>query len=147
MLWRVGSNSIAENPVSVDRAGQRTYDTCIMTQTNKSVAAGCCDELSVLVQPELFKALSDPNRLVLLTTLSERMQPSTVSEAAECCSVDMSVVSRHLATMRNAGLVTSEKRGREVYYSVPRQVLADQLRAMADALESCCSTEEESQND
>jgi ArsR family transcriptional regulator len=110
-------------------------------------AAGCCDELSVLVQPELFKALSDPNRLVLLTTLSERMEPSTVSQAAECCSVDMSVVSRHLSTMRNAGLVTAEKRGREVYYSVPRQELADRLRAMADALESCCSTDEESQSE
>lgn len=110
-------------------------------------ATGCCDELSVLVQPVLFKALSDPNRLALLTTLSERMEPSTVSQAAECCSVDMSVVSRHLSTMRNAGLVTAEKRGREVYYSVPRQELADQLRAMADALESCCSTDEESQSE
>jgi ArsR family transcriptional regulator len=119
----------------------------MMTQIYKSETTGCCDELSVLVQPELFKALSDPNRLVLLTTLSERMEPSTVSQAAECCSVDMSVVSRHLTTMRNAGLVTAEKRGREVYYSVPRQELADQLRAMADALESCCSTDEESQSE
>ncbi|MDH5373690.1 MAG: metalloregulator ArsR/SmtB family transcription factor [Acidimicrobiia bacterium] len=118
-----------------------------MTQIYKSETVGCCDELSVVVQPELFKALSDPNRLVLLTTLSERAEPSTVSEAAECCSVDMSVVSRHLTMMRNAGLVTAEKRGRQVFYSVPRLKLATQLRAMADALESCCSNEEESQDD
>lgn len=121
-----------------------------MTQTSKNPSEtppGCCDELSVLVQPEFFKALSDPNRLVLLTTLSERAEPSTVSEAAACCSVDMSVVSRHLATMRDAGLLTAEKRGREVYYSVPRMELATQLRTMADALESCCPTEEESFDD
>lgn len=124
------------------------YDTCTMTQTYKNqIEATCCDDLSVIVRPELFKALSDPNRLVLLTYLSERQEPSTVSEAAECCSVDMSVVSRHLATMRDAGLLNAEKRGREVYYSVPRQELAAQLRAMADALESCCSTSEEKSND
>ena len=124
------------------------YDTCTMTQTYKNqIEVTCCDDLSVIVRPELFKALSDPNRLVLLTSLSERQEPSTVSEAAECCSVDMSVVSRHLATMRDAGLLNAEKRGREVYYSVPRQELAAQLRAMADALESCCSTSEEKSND
>ncbi len=113
-----------------------------MTQTNKDAVPGCCDDLRVLNQPELFRALSDPNRLVLLTTLSERTEPSTVSEAAECCSVDLSVVSRHLATMRNAGVLVAEKRGREVFYSVPRAELAAQLRAMADALESCCPPEE-----
>ena len=119
-----------------------------MTQTYKNkIEVTCCDDLSVIVRPELFKALSDPNRLMLLTSLSERQEPSTVSEAAECCSVDMSVVSRHLATMRDAGLLNAEKRGREVYYSVPRQELAAQLRAMADALESCCSTSEEKSND
>ena len=126
----------------------RDYDACTMTQVYKNPPeVTCCDDLSVIVQPELFRALSDPNRLVLLTTLSERSAPSTVSEAAECCSVDMSVVSRHLATMRDAGLLKAEKRGREVYYSVPRQELATQLRAMADALESCCPTSLESSND
>jgi DNA-binding transcriptional ArsR family regulator len=122
-----------------------------MTQTYKRKiqvsTEACCDDLSVLLQPELFKALSDPNRLVLLTTLSERPEPSTVSEAAECCSVDLSVVSRHLATMRDAGVLNAEKRGRQVYYSVPREELAAQLRAMADALESCCPNEEEPTDD
>lgn len=119
----------------------------MMVQTRKDLELGCCEGLSVIARPDLFKALSDPNRLVLLTTLSERAEPSTVSEAAECCSVDLSVVSRHLATLRDAGVVTAEKKGREVYYSVPRRELADQLRAMADALESCCSPEEDSHDD
>ena len=124
-----------------------------MTQVYKRVVregerTSCCgEELGVLVQPDLFKALSDPNRLALLTALSERHQPSTVSEAAKCCTVDLSVVSRHLATMRDAGVLTSEKRGREVYYSVPRKELAAQLRAMADALDSCCPTEEDLNDD
>ncbi len=113
-----------------------------MTQTSKDSVENCCEDLSVLEQPELFRALSDPNRLVLLTTLSGRTGPSTVSEAAECCSVDLSVVSRHLATMRDAGVLVAEKRGRQVLYSVPRAELAAQLRAMADALEACCPPEE-----
>jgi ArsR family transcriptional regulator len=64
--------------------------------------------------------------------------PSTVTEAAGCCPVDLSVVSRHLAVLRDAGVVKAEKHGREVHYSLPHRELADTLRAMADAVERCC---------
>ncbi|NOY54683.1 MAG: winged helix-turn-helix transcriptional regulator [Actinobacteria bacterium] len=113
-----------------------------MTQVcNDQTDAACCngDRLQEVLRPELFKALSDPNRILLLVTLSTEGEPSTVSEAAGCCPVDLSVVSRHLATMRDAGVLIAEKRGREVFYSVPYAELAANLRSIADALEACCS--------
>jgi ArsR family transcriptional regulator len=99
----------------------------------------CCGDLGEVLRPGFFKALADPNRIVLLADLSARGTPTTVSEAAGCCAVDLSVVSRHLATLRDAGVLESEKRGREVYYSVPYAELAETLRSMADALEACCA--------
>ena len=49
---------------------------------------------------ELFKALSDPTRLKLLACLAKCSRMCSVTEVAECCSVDFSVVSRSsLASM------------------------------------------------
>ena len=106
-------------------------------------AESCCDDLEELLSVDFFRALSDPNRIVLLRELSHGAQPSTVSEAAGCCQVDMSVVSRHLATLRDAGVLDAEKRGRQVYYSVPHQSIAATLRTIADAIEACASNEPE----
>jgi ArsR family transcriptional regulator len=69
----------------------------------------------------------------------------TVGELNACCPIDLSVVSRHLATLRDAGVVRSEKRGREVYYTVRCGPLAELLRGVARALDNCaahgCETE------
>jgi DNA-binding transcriptional ArsR family regulator len=112
---------------------------CIMTQT-------CTDnswhvKLWQRLDPGLFQALADPNRVMLITRLGELGSPTTVTEAASCCPVDVSVVSRHLAVLRDAGVVTAEKRGREVRYQVQHLALARRLRELADALEACCPTE------
>jgi DNA-binding transcriptional ArsR family regulator len=58
-----------------------------------------------------------------------------VGEIATCCPVDMSVVSRHLRSLRDAGIVVCEKRGREVRCRVAVERLVDTLRKLADAIE------------
>jgi ArsR family transcriptional regulator len=52
--------------------------------------------------------------------------------------VDISVISRHLAILRDAGVVKAEKRGKQVFYQLNGEELAAALRAMADAVEACC---------
>ena len=95
-------------------------------------------ELTPQFDPAFFKALGDQNRIAILVELAKCSQPQTVSQMTRCCSVDLSVVSRHLATLREAGIVASEKRGREVYYWVRFPDLTKRLRQMADAIEACC---------
>ena len=96
--------------------------------------------LSCLVEPRFFKALADRNRIALLGRLANCPAGCTVSQVAECCSVDISVVSRHLAVLRDAGILQAEKRGKEVFYSVCFPKLIGSLRDIADAVESCCPT-------
>ncbi len=93
-----------------------------------------------LLPPTFFKALCDPNRVALLAWLALERAPRTVTDAANagCCAVDMSVVSRHLATLRDAGLVVADKRGKEVFYHVETRDIAARLRRIASALEACC---------
>ena len=52
-----------------------------------------------------------------------------------CCPIDLSVVSRHLGVLRDAGILEAQKRGREVYYRVRVDKLTTLLRNLADALE------------
>ncbi|MBU1433122.1 metalloregulator ArsR/SmtB family transcription factor [Myxococcota bacterium] len=92
--------------------------------------------LSELLSPRFFKALGDPNRIAILIRLATCRRPCSVRRVAECCPVDLSVVSRHLSTLRNAGILTSERKGKEVFYSVRTEALVKLFRELADTLEN-----------
>jgi len=101
-------------------------------------AAKCCGPVDELLDPELFKSLCDPTRLKLLACLAKCGRPCSVTEVAECCSVDLSVVSRHLAMLEKAGVLESAKEGRTVFYGVRYRPLSETLHALANAIEACC---------
>jgi len=62
----------------------------------------------------------------------------TVGQLADGSGVDLSVVSLHLAVLRDAGVITCEKRGKEVWCTVQAGEVAGLLRDLADALDACC---------
>ncbi|MFG0274128.1 MAG: ArsR/SmtB family transcription factor [Phycisphaerales bacterium] len=90
------------------------------------------------LDPELFRALSDPTRVQLLACIAKCGRGCSVGEVAECCDVDLSVVSRHLKHLATAGALASSKDGRTVRYRVRYGALAQGLRALADAIDACC---------
>lgn len=47
-------------------------------------------------------------------------------------------MSRHLATLRDAGVVEGERRGKELLYRVRNAALVGTLRQLADSIEACC---------
>ena len=76
-----------------------------------------------------FKALGDPTRLQLFSMIA-----SAEGEVCVCdltCAFDVSAptISHHLKTLRNAGLVSSERRGTWVYYRTVPDV-AEALSAL-----------------
>lgn len=97
-----------------------------------------------LLDPALFRALGEPTRARLLACLLKCGRPCSVTEVAECCSIDFSMVARHLATMARAGLLSSVKQGRTVWYSADAPALAARFRDLAGAIEAlhpadgCC---------
>lgn len=113
-------------------------------QNGETKAGQCCQGIGGLLEPKFFKALCDPNRLAILGCLLKNCAPTKVTQVAGCCSVDISVVSRHLAVMRDAGILKAEKRGKEVFYSVRFDTLPSLLRRMAGAIEACCPGNSES---
>lgn len=99
----------------------------------------CTDALAEHLRPEVFKALADPRRLALLAQLATSPTPITVGEASGCCNVHLSGVSRHLSILKQAGIVSAEKSGREVAYQLNAATLTGVLRGLADAIEQCCT--------
>jgi ArsR family transcriptional regulator len=100
-------------------------------------AAACCRPVDDLLEPALFKALGDPTRVQLLACVAKCGRACSVSEVAECCSVDLSVVSRHLQALARAGLIEPSRSGRTVSYAVRYSEVAAKFRALADAIQEC----------
>lgn len=115
-----------------------------MTQVSKRLpktprqAAKRAGPLDSLLDPELFRALGDPTRVRLLACLAKCGRACGVGEVAECCSVDLSVVSRHLSLLADAGVLAPKKEGRSVSYALRATDLSTRLRALADAIDACC---------
>ena len=107
-----------------------------MTESNK-----CCPDLQLCLPPELFKALSDPNRIAILAQVAGQRGELSVNEVAGCCVTDLSVDSRHLRTLREAGILSARKLGKQVFYRANFGDLIGLLRNLADALEQCCPGE------
>jgi ArsR family transcriptional regulator len=62
------------------------------------------------------KALAHPSRLLMLDALAEG--PMCVCELTDLVGADQSTVSKHLAVLKNAGIVSDRKEGVMTYYSV-----------------------------
>ncbi len=105
-------------------------------------AAATAGPLIALLDTTFFKALCDPTRASLIACLARCGRACSVGEIAECCAVDMSVVSRHLALLARAGIVEASKSGRTVSYRVRYAEVTRALRGVADELERCCPSAE-----
>jgi ArsR family transcriptional regulator len=64
---------------------------------------------------KVIKAMAHPTRLFIVDELARRRE-RCVCELTEMIGSDMSTVSRHLAMLKNAGIIEDEKRGAAVYY-------------------------------
>ena len=65
----------------------------------------------------VFEALADPTRREVLTLVG-RHGPVTATELAAQLPVTRQAVAKHLDALRSAGLVESDKRGRDVRYGL-----------------------------
>jgi ArsR family transcriptional regulator, arsenate/arsenite/antimonite-responsive transcriptional repressor len=71
---------------------------------------------------DVFRALADPIRLELLAHVAAR-GPLCVCHLQDELSYAQPRISKHLATLRRAGLVTTRREGTWVYYSVEEEAL------------------------
>jgi DNA-binding transcriptional ArsR family regulator len=103
------------------------------------------DAASCELVAAFFSTLGHPKRVAIFCELRDGRK--TVSELADRCSISLPNVSQHLRTMRDKGLVTTEKDGQRVYYAIAderfvvackmiRDALAERMHMRAEAFES-----------
>ncbi len=70
---------------------------------------------------QTFKALSDPTRREILQLLKDK--PLTAGEIAAQFDTSAATISHHLSILRDAGLVSDEKRGKYISYELNMSVV------------------------
>ena len=96
------------------------------------------DKLSVA--PDLLdfvKSIASESRLTILLLFLDG-QERTVSQITEAVGLGQPTTSEHLAVMKRAGILNSQKRGKEVYYFPDRVQLAHYLETLSTLLKRCC---------
>jgi ArsR family transcriptional regulator len=81
----------------------------------------------------IFKAIAHPARLLIIDALSK--QKHCVCELTEMVGADTSTVSKHLAILKNAGIVEIEKKSQMVYYSLCMPCILNFMSCVDKALQ------------
>lgn len=68
---------------------------------------------------EFCKALSDETRQSILKMLQRREM--SVGDIVEAFNISQPTISHHLNVLKNVGLVTSRKEGKQIFYSINQE--------------------------
>ncbi len=85
---------------------------------------GACCELPIVKggwashTSKLMKALADPTRLTMLASLWKADAPICICDFTAGLRLSQPTISHHMAKLKEAGLVDSERRGIWIYYRV-----------------------------
>ncbi len=81
---------------------------------------------------QLLAALADPSRLEIVRQLAG-LAEVCACDFTDCCDVSQPTVSHHLKVLRDAGVVTSERRGNWVFYRIAPNLI-ERLGGIAQSL-------------
>jgi len=92
------------------------------------------EKLMLNAKANIFKALGHPTRL----RITEQLQAGEkcVCEFVDEFGTDFSTVSKHLSVLKEAGIVESEKRGKQVFYCLKVRCIMDFMSCVEAAIES-----------
>jgi len=82
----------------------------------------------------IIKAMAHPSRLFIVDELSKNQR--CVCELTKMVGADMSTVSKHLAILKDAGIVQDKKRGSKVYYKLRIPCVMDFFKCVESIMTS-----------
>jgi ArsR family transcriptional regulator len=122
------------------QAGRKALD--LLPAAQARAAAEACDiplvrepidETAAAALAYVFKALGDPVRLRLVSLIGAHQGGEVcVCELTEAFDLTQPTISHHLKVLREAGIITSERRGTWVYYRLEPAAL-DRMGALLTA--------------
>ncbi len=94
---------------------------------------------------ELFKVMSDPNRVRILMMLLEK--PLCVCEITAILGLTAATVSNHLSYLRREGFVEDEREGKWVNYRIARNIENPIIHKLIELLPAWFANEKQIQED
>ncbi len=84
------------------------------------------------LQAQLCQSLGHPVRLRIVHSLIDAAK--SVNEISKLVTASQPVVSRHLAILRSAGILASQRKGQEVYYEIANPKVVEVCEMMRGIL-------------
>jgi len=98
------------------------------------------------LKAKIIKAMAHPSRMMIIDALAD--QPKSAGELVKLIGADASTVSKHLSVLKNANLVSDDKQGLSVIYSLTIPCISDFFKcvesilfAHRDHIINCCKGE------
>jgi ArsR family transcriptional regulator len=88
----------------------------VAKQQNERSPVNKKEKAILAAKTKVLKALAHPARLWMVEQLA--VGERCVCELVDGLGLDFSTVSKHLLVLKNAGVVTDDKRGKQVFYSL-----------------------------
>ena len=82
----------------------------------------------------VLKALADPTRLTMVAALWKSAGPVCICDFTAAFDLSQPTISHHMARLKDAGLVESEKRGIWIYYRLKEKIDPGARRLLAQLL-------------
>ena len=104
--------------------------SCTCRKGDAGAAGEALDAAQMERLAGIFKALGHPVRLRLAVMLLDGER--CVCELHAGSARDMSTISSHLSILKNSGVLTSEQRGKNIFYRLCCPCLGDLIRCLSD---------------
>lgn len=92
------------------------------------------DPRDFTAEAAVLKAIADPYRLKIVATIAGNQHPVCVCDLTAGLPIGQSSVSHHLAILRDAGVITCERRGTWAYYSIGPELRSRVIAAIETVL-------------
>ena len=139
---RVVTTAMMTRSVPVQLASNAALESSKVTISPMMNTEGSSKKRSVVEEAEecatYLKALGDSNRLQIMKAL--RSSPLTVTDICLLLETEMANVSHHLRVLFHAGLVTTQREGKYVYYQINKDIFRSKMSGNLLDL-GCCSLE------
>jgi len=86
------------------------------------------------VRADILKTLAHPVRVMIVDVLSKK--DKCVCELNKLADIDQSNVSRHLAILKRAGIVTDRREGMKVFYHLQTPCILNALKCAVEIMKT-----------
>jgi DNA-binding transcriptional ArsR family regulator len=111
---------------------------CFTIYSNKEIYMTEKEKALIEAKANILKALGHPTRLWMAEKLADGEK--CVCELAENVDADFSTISKHLAVLKQAGVVIDDKRGKQVYYRLKVPCILNFMPCVEAVLQATAQT-------